>query len=314
MDLSASIHASRRQLLAGGLCFCCLPMLGAAAARSGLHEVAPSVFIRRGLDVDAAAGNRDALANIGFIIGRDAVLVTDSGGSLADGEWLRSEIRRLTDKPIRYVVMSHVHPDHSFGAGAFVADAPEFIGHVMLKPALQARGEFYREKLSDLLGPGSVGPVVMPTREIGAEGGEIDLGDRRLTLHAHSVAHTDSDLSILDPSAGVLLPADLLFVTRVPALDGSLLGWLQELDRLEALEARTIIPGHGPVSVGTSAFADLRRYLVALRDGTRAAIRQGVPIEAAAETVALSEAEHWVLFGDYNRRNVIQAFKELEWE
>ena len=82
------------------------------------------------------------------MIGRDAVLVTESGGSLADGAWLRAEIRTRTDRPIRHVVLSHVHPDHAFGAGAFLGDGPEFIGHARLVDELAARGDFYRARLA----------------------------------------------------------------------------------------------------------------------------------------------------------------------
>ncbi|WP_164079113.1 MBL fold metallo-hydrolase, partial [Stenotrophomonas maltophilia] len=84
---------------------------------------------------DASAQNADAIANIGFIVGRDGVLVTETGGSLADGQWLRAEIAKRTDKPIRHVVLSHVHPDHCFGAAAFLEDKPNFIGHASLREA-----------------------------------------------------------------------------------------------------------------------------------------------------------------------------------
>ena len=144
---------SRRHALAGGFCLCCLPAaLRAAAATAGTgpfatEEVAPGLHIRRGIDQDASAGNDDAIANIGFIIGREAVLVADPGGSLADGERLRASIREKTDLPIRYVAMSHVHPDHIFGAGAFRQDDPVFIGHARLVPALAQRGAFYQKGL-----------------------------------------------------------------------------------------------------------------------------------------------------------------------
>lgn len=314
MKRGSGVRTSRRELLLGGLCLCCLARTGFAAVSVGVQEIEPGVFVRRGLDVDAAPGNADAIANIGFVIGRDAVLVTDSGGSLADGRWLRDQIRQKTDRPIRHVVLSHVHPDHSFGACAFLDDEPDFIGHSRLKAALGARGEFYRSKLAETLGDANVGPVVMPTREIGPEGGEVDLGGRKLAFRAHATAHTDCDLSMMDRASGLLFPADLLFVKRVPSLDGSLLGWLKELDGLEALGARTIVPGHGPVAVKPDAFGELRRYLTVLRDQTRKAIKDGKAIDEAIETVGVSEKDNWTLFADYNSRNVTQAYKELEWE
>ncbi len=307
---------SRRAALRGGfggLCLCCLPTLGCAAP-ARMVEVAPGLYVRRGVDEDANSGNVDAIANIGFIVGRDGVLVTDSGGSLADGQWLRAQIKSVTSKPIRYVVISHVHPDHAFGAGAFLADHPIFLGHAKLPEALAERGAFYQKGLGEIIGADKVGPVVVPTQTIATQS-EIDLGDRVIALQAHGPAHTTCDLSMLDRSTGVLLPADLLFVKRVPSLDGSLLGWFKELDALAALGAKTSVPGHGPVTVAfDQASAALKTYLSALRDGVRAEIKRGGSIDQAVKTVAKDEAPNWLLFDDYNPRNVTEAYKELEWE
>lgn len=307
------MRLDRREALLGTFCLCCLPTLG-RAAEAKLEEVASGVYIRRGVDQDATPTNRDAIANIGFIVGRDAVLVTDSGGSLADGQWLRQAVKAKTDKPITFVVMSHVHPDHVFGASAFAQDNATFIGHANLRMALQQRGEFYRTKLSEVVGVENVGPIVMPTREI-ADADEVDLGDRVIRFKAHGPAHTSCDLSMRDSQSGLLLPADLLFVHRIPSLDGSLLGWLKEIEVLRAMRPAKAIPGHGPTSVDFAATSvDLVRYLSVLRDGVRAEIKNNGSIEAAIKTVGQSEKAEWLLFDDYNARNVTEAYKELEWE
>jgi transcriptional regulator GlxA family with amidase domain len=100
----------------------------------------------------------------------------------------------------------------------------------------------------------------------------------------------------------------------VPALDGDLKGWLGELAALKAV-ARQAVPGHGPALVPwPDAAAALEQYLRALLEETRAAIAKGVPIEEAATTVALSERGHWQMFDDYHGRNVIEAYRRLEWE
>ena len=306
--------ATRRRVLLGGLCLCCLPRLGRAADGFSMDEVGPGIFVRRGPDTEAAPDNDDAIANIGFIIGRDAVLVTESGGSLADGRWLRAQIAQRTNKPIRYVVMSHVHPDHCFGAAAFEADRPAFVGHHALREALDARGEYYRKRLVDILGEDKVGRVVTPTMPV-KDGAEIDLGGRTVRLTAHKPAHTSADLSMHDAETGILFPADLLSVGRIPSLDGSLLGWFGEIEALKATGATRAVPGHGPTLVDlTPATAALTRYLGLLRDETRNAIAADLPIEKAVATVAQSERENWHLFDAYNGRNATQAYKELEWE
>lgn len=279
-----------------------------------MTQVAPGIYMRRGVDEDASASNDDAIANIGFIVGGEAVAVTDAGGSLNDGRRLRASIRRVTQLPIRYVLMSHVHPDHVFGAGAFSADHPTFVGHAALPGALASRWEYYRARTEAILGRDTVGPLVMPAMLV-KDHAQIDLGGRVLELTAHGIAHTDCDLSAFDRQSATLIAADLIFVRRAPSLDGSLRGWLKELAMLKGVPAKRAVPGHGPTSVNwPDGSQDLERYLQVLQRDTRAAIKKGVEIDAAARTVGLSERNRWVLFDDYNGHNVLQAFKELEWE
>jgi quinoprotein relay system zinc metallohydrolase 2 len=313
-----SSRLSRREALLGALCGYCLPGLTRSAARAetplAVDEVAPGIFIRPGVDEDATARNDDAIANIGFIVGRESVAVFDPGGSRADGERLRAALRKTTQLPIRYVVMSHGHPDHVFGAAAFEQDRPAFIGHARLPNSLAQRGEYYRKRLEALLGKERAGTVITPTRLVESRL-EVDLGGRVLEITAHPVAHTDTDLSLLDRRSGTLLASDLLFVRRVPSLDGSLRGWLKEVESLKGRPAKRAVPGHGPTGVDwPAASADLERYLGTLLRETREAIRKGIPIEEAVNVVGRSERGRWSLFDDYHGRNVTQAFKELEWE
>src|ERR1700739_2117166 len=120
---------------------------------------------------------------------------------------------------------------------------------------------------------------------------------------------------MIDRRTGTLLTGDLLFVNRVPSLDGDLKGWLAQLAAMQALDARNAVPGHGPVRVDwPGAAADITRYLTVLLTETRPAIARNVPISAAARTVAHSERSRWKLFDDYNPRNVIVAYQQLEWE
>ena len=306
---------NRRQLILGGLSACCLPIGRARAASfAPLREIAPGIHVRRGVDEEATADNADAIANAGFIVGRESVLVFDPGGSLADGAALRSALRARTDLPIRHVAMSHAHPDHVFGAGAFLADKPAFVGHARLAAALATRGDYYRDRLEAVLGTGAAGPVVTPTLEVTGTL-ELDLGGRTVRLTAQPPAHSDCDLTLLDAASGTLFCGDLLFVGRVPALDGSVLGWLQVLETLKAIGATQAVPGHGPERVDWPAgAADLERYLRTLVLETRVAIRDNIGIEAAVGKVGAGERGRWALFDDYHGRNVTQVYKELEWE
>ena len=277
-------------------------------------EVAPGLHVRQGVTEDATRANGDAIANIAFVVGRDRVAVFDPGGSLADGQQLRAAIRQRTTLPVSHVILSHDHPDHIFGAGAFTADRPIFVGHARLPAALAARGEYYRQHLDIILGAGRAGPVAVPSLLV-EDTLTIDLGGRRLALTAHPPAHTDCDLSLFDAQTATLLAGDLLFVHRVPSLDGNLAGWLAAVAGLRKSSAAHAVPGHGPALVAwPAAAADLERYLTVLQQETRQAVARAVPIDAAARQVAQSERGRWALFDDYNGHNVIEAYRAIEWE
>src|SRR4029077_15757162 len=99
-----------------------------------------------------------------------------------------------------YVINTHVHPDHVFGNAAFADDHPEFIGHARLADAMRSRGPNYLKALRRDLGDvAERTAIVLPTRTI-ATTAEVDLGGRILTLRAWPTAHTDTDLTVLDPA------------------------------------------------------------------------------------------------------------------
>jgi quinoprotein relay system zinc metallohydrolase 2 len=287
----------------------------AGALTLTITEIAAGVFVHGGVHEEAAPANDDAIANIGFIVGEEAVAVIDPGGSAKEGAELRAAIRARTDRPIRYVILTHVHPDHIFGAAAFRDDHPDFIGHAKLPGALAQRGEYYLRRLRGSLGDEARGTEIVAPTVVVSDRLELDLGQRRLIVQAHGPAHTDNDLTLFDENTRTLWLADLLFVDRIPVIDGSLIGWLKELDGLSAISADRAVPGHGPVSVPWPAGADPeRRYLDAVSRDTRAAIKAGIGIANAYLQVANSERAHWLMFDDYHPRNVTASYKELEWE
>jgi quinoprotein relay system zinc metallohydrolase 2 len=282
----------------------------------GVTEIAPGVFVHQGAYAIFAPSNRGDVANLSFVIGRDAVAVIDTGGSAAIGRALRAAIRAVTDKPIRYVINTHMHPDHVFGNAAFADDQPEFIGHHKLARALAARAERFLAVNAQLLGPEAFAGtrLIAPTRAV-HERSVIDLGARELILEAQPTAHTDNDLTIHDTATGTLFLGDLLFVRHVPALDGSIRGWLTLIGRLEQVAAKRAVPGHGPPAAAwPEAIRPQKQYLQRISADVRRMIKEGRSIAEAAATVGLSERDAWVLFDEFNARNVTAAFAELEWE
>ncbi len=290
----------------------------AAAGNYPLQHVSDGVYYHQGSHEEADNENLGAIANVGFITGDECVAVIDSGGSFREGELLREAIRQQTDLPICYVINTHVHPDHILGNAAFKADNPEFIGHEKLPAAMASRKQHFAKQFSEILGEAYQGTEFIEADNLVSIGKplRIDLGNRPLLLTAYTTAHTDHDLTVYDVKTSTLWTGDLLFVERIPALDGSINGWIDAINTLTELDAEMIIPGHGPAFDGqkSEAWQNLLRYLTTIREEIRFIINDMGTIEEAIAAVGTQEAEKWKLFEEYHRRNVTAAFVELEWE
>ncbi|WP_047535046.1 quinoprotein relay system zinc metallohydrolase 2 [Methylotenera sp. N17] len=280
-----------------------------------LENVGDGIYVHHGVHLDIDTGYQGDICNTSFVVGSKGVAVIDTGGSLKVGQELRAAIRQITDKPILYVINTHVHPDHIYGNAAFLEDKPQFVGHAKLASAMQLRKEAYDKLNAQYLGNDAKGTVqVLPTLAV-KEGVDLDLGDRSLRVVPYTVAHTNTDISVLDSKTATLFTGDLLFIERTPVVEGDIKGLISAIDTLKTYPAKQVVPGHGPVAKDwVQALDNEQRYLNAVLTDVRAAIKKGDSMEKTMGTAAASERDKWQLFDIANRRNVNTIFTALEWE
>jgi quinoprotein relay system zinc metallohydrolase 2 len=280
-----------------------------------IESLGDGIYVHHGKHLDIDDGYQGDICNISFVVGSKGVAVIDTGGSLLVGQHLREAIQQVTSLPVLYVINTHVHPDHIYGNAAFLADNPQFVGHDKLATAMELRHDQYTKLNVRLLGKHANGTVLIkPTLSV-KDTLELDLGDRKLILRAHPVAHTNTDISMMESKTNTLFTGDLLFIERTPVIEGDIKGLIAELENLKNSAAQQVVPGHGPVTKKwLEALNNEQRYLNALLIDIRSSIKKGESMESTMNTAATSEKDKWLLFNVANRRNVNVLYPALEWE
>ena len=282
-----------------------------------MENLGDGIYVHHGVHEDMSEGYHADICNISFIVGSKGIAVIDTGGSLKTGQALREAIRQVSELPILYVINTHVHPDHIFGNAAFTQDKATFVGHEKLPDAMERRRENYLRINQQWLGEDFNGSELVKPSLIVKTTANLDLGDRTILLTAYPLAHTNTDLTVLDKKSSTLWTGDLLFVERTPSIDGDIKGWLAVINELKNNEAEFAIPGHSSSLKDANwkkQLNDQERYLWTLLNDIRASIKKGEVMEKAMGTAASSERSYWQLFDIVNRRNVNSIYPALEWE
>ncbi len=240
-----------------------------------------------------------AICNGGIVIGEDGVLVVDPFQNEELANLLFETVETLTDQPIRYVVNSHYHFDHSGGnAAAEMLDYP-----------ILGRGSIREFMLTRNL---EMDPNATPPSVVINEAGSLWLGDRQVQLMEFEGHSGGTDLIAYIPDVDVLLAGDLLFSERIPYLaDGNIRIWQETLTQLAAdYPTATILPGHGAVSDRTD-LENLNGYLRYLENLALGWKDQDISQDVAIEETSLPEDYSEYLFQGLFSGNLEVAYQQI---
>lgn len=233
-----------------------------AVAETELTRISDAVYAYVGVP-EGTAGNAFS-ANAGVIIGDDGAVVVDTLTSAKEGELFLQAIRKVTDKPILYVVNTHYHLDHAMGNCVFKNLGARIISHTKCRQSILDTGE---QTLQD---PGMFGldpafwegtTIAAPTLTFEREL-DIDLGNLSVKIiHSGFASHSPGSIMVHIPDQGVLFTGDILFTDFHPFLaEGNFPGWNKTLDLITSMNVTKIIPGHGPLSTNKDVLA-MKTYL-----------------------------------------------------
>lgn len=270
------------RFIVGGILCMIVAMGGTVCQAAGLTKIADNIYsyvaVKHGSPANSFA------ANAGIVIGRDGIVVIDTLISAKEARRFIGDIRKISNKPIKYVINTHHHLDHTFGNGEFAKRGAVIISQTECRNAMVTTSE---ETLKNAKGYGLT-PVQMAGTTIAyptitfTDRMTVDLGGQELELIYFGPSHTRGSILVHVPGKNVVFAGDILFTDFHPYLaEGDIVGWANNLDRLAAFGVETIIPGHGPVS-GNKDVQDMKAYLLTFDAKARELALKGGDVESAA--------------------------------
>jgi glyoxylase-like metal-dependent hydrolase (beta-lactamase superfamily II) len=268
-----------------------LYLLALPAIAQASPKPPPFVLKTVGPGVYAAIGNGDS--NAGFIVGDEAVLVVDSFSDPDSARALLGEIRKLTPKPVRYVVNTHYHLDHVSGDQIFKDAGAIIIAHRNVRAWI--RPENLRQ-IANLPDPAlKVRVVQLPLPDLVAENPvTVWLGGRRVDI-SPAEGHTGGDLVVSVPDAKVMFCGDLLWRMPPNLVDATVSKWIEtdkSFEQLPDAASMVFVPGHGDLAT-VKDVAIFRGYLTELISLTAAGRKIGLKGDAlVADVTSKLQASH----------------------
>ena len=261
----------------------------AAAAPVPAQPALPFVLKQVGPGVYAAIDGPEhkAGSNAGVVIGDDGVLVVDAFFNQPAARALVGEIHRLTPKPIRFLVNTHYHVDHTGGDQALRDAGAVIIAHRNVRGWVRVNNV---NLLGDRITPAMRAQIeALPLPDLTTDKDlTVWLGSRKVVVRT-VLGHTGGDLTVFVPDAKVLFTGDMLWRKIPPNLiDGSVRQWLAtdaDFERMADAAHVTFVPGHGDVAT-LGDVNDFRAYLIDLRRLVAEGRRAGLKGDALAQSIA----------------------------
>ena len=251
---------------------------------SNLNEVAPGVYFRMG-------NMERGQCNGGYIVCDDYVIAIDAPTPEASAEML-DEARKLSDKPLRFLILTHNHWDHDGGIDVFIEEGVTVLCNEKIR-----RRYIGEDKSGSYIGV--------------ADWLTLSNNGRAIELFTCGTVHSATDMFTFLPEEGVIFTGDSVVNSHSPWMgECDIQNWIDILKALDKLEAKTVCVGHGPLA-GHEVFGKLAGYFTALRDEVGYQVCMGRTLEATQEQVNVPARAEWLVEDGAFKGHVEAVYTQL---
>ena len=261
--------------------------------------------------------NKGFMNNPAFTVTDNSVVVFDPASSLKAGEGLLKKIKKITDKPITHVFITHVHGDHWLGNQAIKAaypDAKLYAHPQMIEAANDGEADNWVTLMENLTEGATKGTAAIVPDIALSDRQEIKIDNITVRAYLDDWAHTKSDAMFVIPEEKVLITGDNVTYRRIARMsDGNFQGNIASIEKALEAEVEIVVPGHGPTG-GKEILGIFKSYLQTIYEASEQAIEDDKePYEVKAELLPSMDAYHkWSGFEGEFGRHISQAMLEAE--
>jgi cyclase len=256
--------------------------------------------------------NRGYMVNSTVIIGKEGVILIDTGFSDEIGRHIKNAIRGITNKPVTHVINTHFHGDHILGNSEFEGSA--IISSGNCKATMEKSGYEWigiLESITNLKFP-NTRPVVADTGYAEETRNDVSLEGINLQLWVPKGSHTPGDMMVYLPEDRILIAGDILVNTMITSFrDAHVATWITTLQEIKKLDPVTIVPGHGPL-MKTADVEKLHSLISTLYAGIEAGYKDGLIDSEIRKTLDLTEWRKLKHFDDLMGTNINRTYLEVE--
>ncbi|MCB1801401.1 MAG: MBL fold metallo-hydrolase [Gammaproteobacteria bacterium] len=279
------------------------------------QKVAEGVWSAIGATEPPSYTNSGHNNNLSFIITDDGVVVINASDNYLLARSLHEEIRKLTDQPVKYVVLENGQGHAAMGSAYWKEQGAHIIAHRDTLTELQKYGERILERVLQRSRDKGMGTKLVLPDEVFDEQKVIELGGRRIELLHLGPAHSPGDISVWLPDEKIVIAGDIAFHQRMlPVFEHTdTAAWVETWDKFEALGAEIVVPGHGVPTDMAEVTRYTRDYLVFMREQIRALMDSGGTL-ADVSKIDQSAYSHLDTYDELAALNASMIFRAMEFE
>jgi glyoxylase-like metal-dependent hydrolase (beta-lactamase superfamily II)/rhodanese-related sulfurtransferase len=279
------------------------------------EKVADNVYSAIGATEPPTYENSGHNNNLSFIVTDDGVVVVNASDNYLLARSLHEEIRKITDQPVRYVVLENGQGHAAMGSAYWKEQGATIIAHADADAVLRSNGEAILERVLRRSRDKGMGTRLVLPDETFEDRKTLELGGTRIELLHLGPAHSPGDISVWLPEQKVVIAGDIAFHQRLLPVfeDTDTAAWIDTWDAFAALGAETVVPGHGDPTTMDVVARYTHDYLVYMREQIGALLDGGGTL-ADIHQVDQSPYRHLDTFDELARLNASLIFRAMEFE